>query len=525
MKLPSFTGTRLRQAELLSGVALSKEIRKRIHAVTPQLSRAPCLAVVLVGDRADSARYVNHKKRAAVECGIEMRVVHLPGTIRQAELHRALAAVNGDVAVDGVILQLPLPPHLRARPALFHIHPGKDVDGLHPLNAGNLFLQDQSPLINALTRSKLTEAADCVAAASSADTTTVPDRLAHGLTDEVMLLATYSGRYSALRRRTHESKFFVPCTALAIRSILFSYLSRSESLADLMAAVHEESELTKPSASSSSSMAGIGDTVSGTHRTATTQTRPQRDLHAVIVNKSMVVGVPTAALLQRAGGFVVTLCSRSNSIEAVRCLARQADVLITAYGQANLFDASCVKEGAIIIDAAINELPQCSASATSKSDVSITDNSNMDCAAETTAATAAEGKKRVLCGDVDVASVCTVAAAVTKTPGGVGPLTVSHLMMNVLKAYRLRHANHLYYNNIYTEFLKMYGTYDKVRDYAPSVALVVASPVAAMPVDAAILSKSNHPASTSPDADEDDGCGGGSENVDDDDADNESYEV
>ncbi|KPA85625.1 methylenetetrahydrofolate dehydrogenase-like protein [Leptomonas pyrrhocoris] len=508
----STTRSRLRRAELLSGVPLSKEMRKRIHAVTLQLSRAPCLAVFLVGDRADSIRYVNHKKRAAAECGIEMRVVRLPSTVRQIELHKALAAVNGDVSVDGVILQLPLPPHLRARPALYHIHPGKDVDGLHPLNAGNLFLQDQSPLLHVITSNNSNGWEGAGASSSPSSSSALPctdmagpDHLADGLTDEVLLLPTASGGYNALHRRTHERKFFVPCTALAIRSILFSYLSRTESLSHLMRAVHEDDPAKPPSSPSLSSTPALAESHITNSSSKESKTKPQaaavgrekpRDLHAVIVNKSMVVGVPTAALLHRAGGFVVTSCSRSNSLESVRCLARQADVLITAYGQASVFDASCVKPGAIIIDAAINELPQPPTTSHSTP--------------------AASPVRWVLCGDVDVASVSSVAAAVTKTPGGVGPLTVSHLMMNVLKAYRLRHANHIYYNNIYTEFLKMYGTYDKVRDYAPSAALVVRAPSAGSAATQTALSDREKLVKC-PANDEDD--------LDDEDADNGSYEV
>lgn len=75
-------------------------------------------------------------------------------------------------------------------------------------------------------------------------------------------------------------------------------------------------------------------------------------------------------------------------------------------------------------------------------------------------------KEGGISGGVDINSVSAVAAAITKTPGGVGPLTVSHLMFNVLKAYQLRHDNELHYS-IYTEFLKMYGTYEKVRGHAP----------------------------------------------------------
>ncbi|KPI85725.1 methylenetetrahydrofolate dehydrogenase-like protein [Leptomonas seymouri] len=519
MSLLSATWPRLRQAELLSSGALSTEMRRRIHAVTPHLSRAPCLAVVLVGSRTDSMRYVNQKRRAAAECGIEMRVMNLPDTIRQIELHKALAAVNGDVSVDGVVLQLPLPPHLLARPALFHIHPGKDVDGLHPLNAGNLFLQDQSPLIDVLARNTHVGADASPISAAPPAGMTASDRLAYSLTDEVMLLSTRNGGYNALRRRTHENKFFVPCTASAIRSILFSYLGRTDSQSHLLSAVHEDDlarPYSPPSLSTSNQTASRNaDASSEQYEKLKAAPRRQRDLHAVIVNKSMVVGVPTAALLQRAGGFVVTCCSRSNSIEAVRCLAKQADVLITAYGQPKVFDASCVKEGAVIIDAAINELPQTSTTAKGRSDKAVA---------------VTVPKKRTLCGDVDVASVSSVAAAVTITPGGVGPLTVSHLMMNVLKAYRLRHANHLYYNNIYTEFLKMYGTYDKVRNYAPCAALMARPSSTAMPADA--VRHATQPAlSTEKEKmcrsfiEEGHDSYEANSGMDDEDADNESYEV
>lgn len=391
----SFRCLSQKKAEILSGVAISREMRRKLLLETQGLTRKPCLAVVLVGDRLDSLRYIRHKQRAAIECGIEVRVLPLPESVTQTQLHDELVKINNEAAVDGVILQLPLPPHLRARTALFHIHPGKDVDGLHPLNAGNLFLQDQSPLLE--------EDARHLGTGSSS-------------------LELTEGR----RHRSHERKFFVPCTALAIRTLLFSYLNRSQ---DLVHAARPRS------ASEAAAVGHSCDTQPRRHHHS--QHHPDyRSLHVVIVNRSMVVGIPTAALLQKVGGFMVTLCSRSNAIEDLQPLMRQADVLITAYGKAQVFDASFIKEGAVVIDAAINEVAKDHRSRCS------------------------------LVGDVDIASASTVASAISQTPGGVGPLTVSHLMQNVVKAYQLRHANQLYYNNIYTEFLKMCSTHQQLRDPA-----------------------------------------------------------
>lgn len=451
MVLSTLTLRGSRSAEVLSGVPISKELQKRIRNSTSVLSRPPCLVVVLVGDHADSIRYVNHKRRTAAECGIEVRLVKLSATVQQVELHRTLVAVNEDVDVDAVLLQLPLPPHLRTQPALFHIHPGKDVDGLHPLNAGSLSMQDQRSNLHTLV------------AASSAAPASLVDQQAHGMIDEMLFPAPGGGRDSATRHRFHERNIFVPCTALAIRTMLFSYFARTENFAHLLPAAHSndwsivEGPSTFPSSSSSATTSIVSssppEAKQGPRSSASTQIPRRRDLHAVIVNSSRVVGVPTAALLQRAGRFVVTLCSRSYSLDTIRHVAQQADVLITAYGVADVFDRSFVCDGAIVIDAAVNELPE------------------MAYQGQATSETGGSARKKGICGDVDMDSVSAVAAAITKVPGGVGPLTVSHLMCNVLKAYQLRHDNELCYNDIYTKLLRVYGTHEKVRGHAPPLGI------------------------------------------------------
>jgi methylenetetrahydrofolate dehydrogenase (NADP+)/methenyltetrahydrofolate cyclohydrolase len=100
--------------------------------------RAPCLAVVLVGEDAASQVYVRGKVAACARTGIRSLEYRLPPETPQAELDALIARLNGDTAVDGILVQLPLPGTLDAKRALHGIDPAKDVDGFHPLNQGLL---------------------------------------------------------------------------------------------------------------------------------------------------------------------------------------------------------------------------------------------------------------------------------------------------------------------------------------------------------------------------------------------------
>ncbi len=94
--------------------------------------------MVLVGDDPASSVYVRNKDRAAASVGIAARTIRLPADTAQAALLAQVAALNADPAVDGILVQLPLPRHLDPRAVIAAIHPAKDVDGLHPVNAGRL---------------------------------------------------------------------------------------------------------------------------------------------------------------------------------------------------------------------------------------------------------------------------------------------------------------------------------------------------------------------------------------------------
>ena len=94
--------------------------------------------MVLVGENPASAVYVRNKDRAAREAGLDARTVRLPAGVTQAALLAVVAGLNGDPAIDGILVQLPLPPHIEARAVIEAIDPAKDADGFHPANVGRL---------------------------------------------------------------------------------------------------------------------------------------------------------------------------------------------------------------------------------------------------------------------------------------------------------------------------------------------------------------------------------------------------
>jgi methylenetetrahydrofolate dehydrogenase (NADP+)/methenyltetrahydrofolate cyclohydrolase len=125
-------------ADLIDGKAVAAALRTALAARVATLPFRPGLAVVLVGDDPASAVYVRNKDRAAASVGIAVQTIRLPAETAQALLLDRIAALNADAAVDGILVQLPLPPQIDARAVIAAIDPAKDVDGLHPVNAGRL---------------------------------------------------------------------------------------------------------------------------------------------------------------------------------------------------------------------------------------------------------------------------------------------------------------------------------------------------------------------------------------------------
>jgi len=129
-------------ASIIDGKAFAQGLRERVAQQVANFraaaGRAPGLAVVLVGEDPASAVYVRNKHKATVAAGMESFEHKLPADTSQADLIALVDTLNADPAVDGILVQLPLPGHIDERAVITRIDPDKDVDGFHPVNAGRL---------------------------------------------------------------------------------------------------------------------------------------------------------------------------------------------------------------------------------------------------------------------------------------------------------------------------------------------------------------------------------------------------
>src|SRR5206468_7304841 len=129
-------------ARRIDGKAAAQAIRDKIATRVPEFERRagrpPGLATVLVGEDPASAVYVRSKNRATAEAGMVSFAHKLPETTSEDELLQLVTNLNADGRVDGILVQLPLPPKIDATRVIETIDPAKDVDGFHPINAGRL---------------------------------------------------------------------------------------------------------------------------------------------------------------------------------------------------------------------------------------------------------------------------------------------------------------------------------------------------------------------------------------------------
>ena len=270
-------------AIIIDGKATAKKLRQQVAAQAALLPRKPGLAVILVGEDPASQIYVRNKEKDCALCGFESFETRLPAETTQEALLGKIAQLNADPAVDGILVQLPLPRHIDEHAVLSAIRPDKDADAFHPENVG-LMVTGEPPVW--------------------------------------------------------------PCTPLGVMELLREY----------------------------------GISAAGKH--------------CVVVGRSNIVGKPMALLLLRDNGTVTICHSRTPDLEAE---VRRADILVAAVGKPGLIPGEWVREGAVVIDVAMNR--------------------------------GADGK---LCGDVDFEGASARAAYITPVPGGVGPMTRAVLMRNVL---------------------------------------------------------------------------------------------
>ena len=270
----------------MDGAGLAARIRSELKKEIAELGELG-LATVLVGEDPASQIYIRLKHKAADEVGINAVDKRLPAEISEGDLLEFVAELNEDDSVDGILVQTPLPPHIDEARVMRTIDPVKDVDGLHPFNAGQLFFGRQT---------------------------------------------------------------LVGATPVGVMRLLHEY------------------------------------------------SIPVAGAHAVVVGRSLIVGRPAAMLLLHANA-TVTICHSRTADLARHTL--DADILVVAVGHIGLITVDMVKQGAAVVDVAVNR----------------TD----------------EG----LLGDVDP-EVAEVAGFLTPVPGGVGPMTIACLLENAVRAARYR---------------------------------------------------------------------------------------
>ena len=132
-------------AVLIDGKGIADETIAKLGRAVATLEVPPLLVVVMVGKQAPSLSYIKRKEAAAAECGIRTRLLQMDEDTEQAALLQAIVSLNDDEDVDGIIVQLPLPPHLDANAATKKVSPLKDVDGFLPANVGSIALHGFEP--------------------------------------------------------------------------------------------------------------------------------------------------------------------------------------------------------------------------------------------------------------------------------------------------------------------------------------------------------------------------------------------
>ena len=278
-------------ARVIDGTAMAADIRGEVAERVAGLAArgvTPGLAAVLVGDDEPSRIYVGAKERACAEVGIRSERHELPGEASEDDLLELVRRLNGDTAVHGILVQLPLPEHISVLAVHETLSVDKDVDALTPNSVGRLVRGEAS---------------------------------------------------------------YLPATPYGIVELL----------------------------------ARTGIETGG------------RDV--VIVGRGALVGMPLAIMLAQKtprGNATVTLCHTATSDLAAH--TRRADILVAAAGRPGTITADMVKQGAAVIDVAVN-----------RTDAG-------------------------LVGDVAFDEVAQVAGWITPVPGGVGPLTVAMLLVNTVTA-------------------------------------------------------------------------------------------
>ena len=117
---------------------LRVDLKAEVLSLKEKFNKVPGLTVILIGDMAPSQIYVRNKEKSANEIGLKSEVIKYPENIEESKVLETIKKLNEDSTVSGILVQLPLPKHINKQKVISTISPSKDVDGLHPMNVGNL---------------------------------------------------------------------------------------------------------------------------------------------------------------------------------------------------------------------------------------------------------------------------------------------------------------------------------------------------------------------------------------------------
>ena len=117
---------------------LREELKQEVLILKEKFNKVPGLTVILIGDMTPSQIYVRNKEKSANEVGLKSEVIKYPENVEEKIVLETIKKLNKDETVSGILVQLPLPKHIDKQKVIESISPSKDVDGLHPMNVGNL---------------------------------------------------------------------------------------------------------------------------------------------------------------------------------------------------------------------------------------------------------------------------------------------------------------------------------------------------------------------------------------------------
>ena len=402
--------------------AWQEELAAQVAALRAAGGRAPGLGVVLVGDRPDSALYVARKREACERVGVAASVVRLPAAAPQAALRAAVRTLCEDPLVDGVLVQLPLPPHIDEEAVIDSFDPGKDVDGFHPLNVGRTLMRGRAArfvpctalgCVELLRRSGVGVRGKSVAIVGDSNIVGMPlamlFRDAGAATVTVVHRSSYSGLFAAgpeVRARLREP----PCSA-ASGAVLRGQLParcgarlRAHARLPPRAPAMQSAERRAKAAACLPRVPGLSS--------------PRLQHPYEVSYSSTVRGAPRQEAPRGQAAPPAHLADLAS-------ITRTADVLVVAVGYPQLVKRDWIKPGAVVVDVGINGVDWHPAEA----------------AGQAPGAPAAGGGRAGEdqphfhgVGDVDVCDAGGVASALTPVPGGVGPMTIAALLHNTVQA-------------------------------------------------------------------------------------------